>query len=30
MPKAAATLGAARRILPLGDIAGQLAAFARR
>jgi two-component system chemotaxis response regulator CheB/two-component system response regulator WspF len=30
MPKAAATLGAARRILPLGGIAGQLAAFARR
>ncbi|MEI6000988.1 chemotaxis response regulator protein-glutamate methylesterase [Paraburkholderia bengalensis] len=30
MPKAAATLGAARRILPLGSIADQLAAFARR
>jgi two-component system chemotaxis response regulator CheB/two-component system response regulator WspF len=30
MPKAAATLGAARRILPLGSIAGQLTAFARR
>jgi two-component system chemotaxis response regulator CheB/two-component system response regulator WspF len=30
MPKAAATLGAARRILPLGRIAGELAAFARQ
>ncbi|MEM5340003.1 chemotaxis response regulator protein-glutamate methylesterase [Paraburkholderia azotifigens] len=30
MPKAAAALGAASRILPLGSIADQLAAFARR
>ena len=30
MPKAAATLGAARRILPLGSIAGELVAFARQ
>ena len=29
MPKAAATLGAARAILPLGRIAGELAALAR-